>query len=164
MRDLIELVGDRQVFPPTAFPRGAQNGDDARQYGVEAQVTWRPFPRTALIASAAHLETRSADRFDTYSTSAPRDTVHVLATHRLAADWDASAALHYQSAYRASASGDPQPAWGRVDIRIARTFARSGARYEVSGIVENLFDRRYADFRLDDVARRRVWLTLQARL
>jgi iron complex outermembrane receptor protein len=164
VHDLIDLVDDRQAFPPTAFPSSAQNADEARQYGVEGQVTWRPFPRTLLIASAARVETHSADHFDTYSTSAPRNAVHLLASQRLAGDWDASASVHYQDAYRASVSSDPQPAWCRVDARIARVFAGPGARYEVAGVVENLFDRHYTEFRRDDIARRRVWLTMSVHL
>ena len=164
LHDLIDLVGETNTFPASVLPRTVLNGDDARQRGVEGQFLWRPSPETSLVLSAAHVETRSPDRFNSYSTSAPRDTVHALVSRRYAGTWNASAAFHHQSAFRASGFSEPQRGFNRVDVRLAKEFPVSFGRGEVAAVVENLFNEHYTEFRQDSVARRRAWLTLSLRL
>ncbi|MFI4952252.1 MAG: TonB-dependent receptor plug domain-containing protein [Burkholderiales bacterium] len=164
VHDLIDLVGQRTDAPAAAYPRNAVNGDDVRQTGVEGQLTWRPFADTRLLVAVTHIENSSADRFDTNSTSAPRDTVHALLSHRFADTWDASVGMHWQSAYQATVLSDPQRAFSRVDVRIARQLPSAMGKGEIGLTVENLFDDHYTEFRRDDVARRRAWLTLGFRL
>ena len=159
VHDLIDLIQAQNTSPATAYPRNAVNGDDARQQGIEAQLVWRPFPDSSLVASAAHLQTRSGDRFDSYSTSAPRNTVHALLSRRFAATWDASVAVHGQSAFHASGSSDPQRSFCRVDARVAKRLPWGAGNGEIAISVENLLDNHYTEYRHDDVARRRAWLT-----
>lgn len=163
LRNLIGLVA-ADTFPPTAFPRTVANGDDARQKGIEGQLTWRGGPGTAVILSAAHLVTDSPDRFANYSTSAPRNTVHVLWAQRFAPQWDGSVAYHAQSAYRSLGAADPQPGFGRLDLRLAARLPAAWGSGELSATVENALDRRYTEFGGTNVARRRTWLTLELRL
>ncbi len=164
LHDLIDLVGEQSTFPASVFPRTVLNGDDARQQGVEGQLALRPSPATSLLVSAAHVETRSPDRFNSYSTSMPRNTVHALLSHRFGDTWSASVAFHHQSAFRASRFSEPQRAFSRVDARVAKEFTVGQGRSEVAIVAENLFDERYTEFRRDNVARRRAWLTLSIKL
>lgn len=159
VHDLIDLIQVQNTSPATAYPRNAVNGDDARQQGIEAQLVWRPFSEISLVASAAHLQTRSADRFDSYSNSAPRNTVHALLSRRFAGTWDASVAIHGQSAFHASGFSEPQRSFCRVDTRIARQLPWGAGSGEIAVSVENLLDNHYTEYRHDDVARRRAWLT-----
>jgi iron complex outermembrane receptor protein len=164
VHDLIDLVGEQNSFPATAFPRNAVNGDDARQHGIEAQLTWHPSQETSLWATAAHVETRSADRFDTYSTSAPRNTVHALVSHRFGGSWDASVAVHGQSAFKASGFSEPQRGFCRVDLRLAKQLPFGKGNGEIALAVENLFNNHYTEYRHDNVAQRRAWLTFSLKL
>lgn len=164
IHDLIDLTGVRTTAPAEAYPRNAINGDAARQQGIEGQLLWRPTPDTRVVLSAAHLTTRSEDRFDNYSTSAPRDTFHALISHRFEEPWTASIAFHAQSSYQAAGLSEPQRGFSRVDLRVGRTLPTAVGSGEVALSVENLFDTRYTEYRHDDVARRRAWLTLGFKL
>jgi iron complex outermembrane receptor protein len=159
VHDLIGLIGTQNTSPAAAYPRNAVNGDEARQQGIEGQLVWHPFPEALLVASATHLETKSGDRFDSYSTSAPRNTVHALLSRRFAGTWDASVAVHGQSAFHASGSSDPQRSFCRVDARVAKRLPWGAGNGEIAISVENLLDNHYTEYRHDDVARRRAWLT-----
>ena len=164
VHDLIDLVGMRTTAPAAAYPRNAINGDAATQHGIEGQYMWRPTPDTRLVLSATFLTTRSEDRFDNYSTSAPRDTFHALLSHRFLETWDASVTLHQQSSYQAAGLSEPQRGFSRVDLRLARMLPVEAGSGEVAVSVENVFDTRYTEYRHDDVARRRAWLTIAFRL
>jgi iron complex outermembrane receptor protein len=164
VHDLIGLVGVRPTLPATPFPRNAVNGDDARQRGLEGQLTWQPSPATTLNLTASHLLTSSDDQLDHYSSSAPRNTFHALVSHRFGAHWDSSLAIHQQDAFRAAGLSDPQRSFCRVDGRVARefTFATGGAA-ELAFAVENLFDEDYTEYRRNNVAQRRAWVTFSFR-
>jgi len=164
VHDLIDLVGVRNDSAAEAFPQNAVNGDAARERGIEGQFTWRPTAQTMVLASAALQNISSADHLDNYSTSAPHTTLHVLLSHRFADTWDASVNVHQQSAFRASGNSEPQRAFVRVDTRIARPFVLWHSDAELALSVENLFDRHYTDYRHDDIAERRVWLTFSCKL
>ena len=159
VHDLIGLIGARTTSPSGAFPRNAVNGDYARQRGIEGQFAWRPSPETLLMAMGTHLETRSADRFDSYSTSAPRNMVHALLSHRFAGTWTASAAVQQQSGFRASGLSDPQRSFARVDMRVGKRLSLGPGNGEIAIVVENLFNNHYTEYRLNNVAQRRAWVT-----
>jgi iron complex outermembrane receptor protein len=164
VHDLIDLVGEQNRFPATAFPRNAVNGDAARQQGIEGQLTWHPSQETSLWATAAHVETRSADRFDSYSTSSPRDAVQALLSHRFAATWESSVAVHAQSAFKASGFSEPQRGYCRVDLRVAKLLTFSKGYGEIALVVENVLNNHYTEYRHDDISQRRAWLTLTLKL
>jgi len=163
VRDLIDLIGTRDNPGATPFPKNAVNGDSARERGIEGQFVWRPSAETLLSLSATWLDIDSADRLDNYSKSAPRGILHLLASHRFADAWDASVTVHRQGAFRASGNSEPQRAFSRVDTRLARQFPLWRGEAEIAATFENLFDSRYTEYRLNDVADRRVWLTLRYR-
>lgn len=158
--ELIDLTGERSGFPAAAFPRNAVNFDEADQRGIEAQVVWRPDARTLVMGSAAHVRIDSGDRLDRHSSSSPRNTFHGLVSHRWSDDWDASLALHAQDSYHAGGFSQPQRGYVRVDARAARRLRTRWGEAELSLSVENLFDTRYTEFRHDNVAGRRMWVTL----
>ena len=164
VRDLIDLIGTRTDSAAEAFPKNAVNGDAARERGIEGQFTWHASADTVLLASATFQDIASADNLDTYSTSAPHTTLHLLMSHRFADLWDASINVHNQSAFRADGYSEPQRAFTRVDLRVARQFSLARGDGEISASVENLFDDRYTEYRHDNVADRRVWLTLRYKL
>lgn len=161
VRDLIDLVGVRSGAGAEAFPQNAVNSDSARQAGIEGQLAWRATPQDQLLLSAAYLDIDSADQLGQYSRSAPSRSAHLLWSHRFAAAWDASVGVHAQSAYRASASSDPQRGYGRVDARVARRFIAPRGTWELALTLENAFDNGYTEFRLDEIAGSRAWLTLR---
>jgi len=164
VRDLIDLIGARDSPGATPFPKNAVNGDSAHERGIEGQYVWRPSAATLLSVSATWLDIDSADRLDNYSKSAPRGTVHLLASQRFAEVWDASVTFHRQGAFRASGNSDPQRALSRVDARLARQFALWRGEGEIAATFENLFDSHYTEYRLNDVADRRAWLTFRYRM
>ncbi len=161
LRNLIHLTNEGITFPPA--PRTVVNGDDVNQWGLEGQFVWRPFPQSSIAISAAHLQADSADRFGSYSTSAPRNTFHVLMSQRFADTWDASFTFHAQSAYNPIGVPTTQPGFGRVDIRAAKVFPFERGAGEVAFVIENLFNHHYTEFRPENVAERRAWLTLGVR-
>jgi iron complex outermembrane receptor protein len=116
-----------------------------------------------LFASASVINITSADNLDRYSSSAPKRTLHLLASQRLDDDWEGSVSLHLQSGYWASGSSEPQRGFGRVDLRLARTVMLGSGEGEVALALENLFDNRYTDFRQDDAASRRFWVTVRCK-
>jgi iron complex outermembrane receptor protein len=164
VRNLIDLIGARDNPAASAFPKNAVNGDSARERGIEGQFTWRPSAQTLASLSASFLDIDSADLLDNYSRSAPRRTFHLLLSQGFAEDWQASLNVHRQSDFLASGNSEPQRAFTRVDARIARQVPLGRADGEVALSLENLFDNHYTEYRLDDVARRRVWLSLQVRV
>jgi iron complex outermembrane receptor protein len=164
LHDLIALVGGTTTIPPTAFPKAVVNGDDARQTGVEGQFLWRPLAATSLAISGAHLTTASDDRFASYSTSAPRNTFHVLASQRVLESWDGSIAYHQQSGYLPLGALAAQPGFRRVDLRIAKRLPLGAGSGEVSVVVENAFAARYTDLTGTNIGQRRAWLSFSVKL
>jgi|KBSMisStandDraft_5_1062788.scaffolds.fasta_scaffold00769_11 Outer membrane receptor for ferrienterochelin and colicins len=158
LHNLIHLTNEGITFPPS--PRTVVNGDDVRQWGIEGQFVWRPFPQSSVAISATHLQADSDDRFGSYSESAPRNTLHVLMTQHFAETWDASLTFHQQSAYKPIGVPAVQQGFSRVDIRVARNFPFERGTAEVALVVENLFDRHYTEFRPENFAERRAWLTV----
>jgi len=163
LSNLIDPIGAGTGFPPS-FPRVVVNGDDVRQRGIEGQFVWRPLPGTSLAISGAHLEADSADRFGNYSTSAPRNTFHVLGTYRFNDNWDGSLTYHRQSDYRPLGATVDVAGFQRVDLRLARRFSFDWGSGEIGAVVENLFDQQYTEFRPGNVAQRRAWLTFRLRM
>jgi iron complex outermembrane receptor protein len=163
VRDLIDLIPGPPNTPIQVFPKNAVNGDEAVERGIEGQFTWRPTPERMLFASASVINITSADNLDRYSSSAPKRTLHLLASQRLDDDWEGSVSLHLQSGYWASGSSEPQRGFGRVDLRLARTVMLGSGEGEVALALENLFDNRYTDFRQDDAASRRFWVTVRCK-
>ncbi len=159
--ELIGLVGVRTGAAAEAFPQNAVNFDDARQYGIEGQWTWRPTADDFLMASAAWLEIDSDDGLDHYSRSAPDSMAHLLWSHRFADVWDVSAGVHAQSGYWPGGNSDPQGGFARVDSRVGRRFMSSYGEWEFAVALENAFDNQYAAYRSDEIAGRRIWFTLR---
>jgi iron complex outermembrane receptor protein len=163
VRQLIDLIGTRNDSAAEAFPKNAVNGDAARERGIEGQLIWRPTSATLMSLSASYLNIDSADNLDTYSTSAPHATLHLLFSHRFADIWDASLNVHQQGAFRADGYSEPQRAFCRVDTRFARQFPIWRGEGEIAATVENLFDNHYTEYRHDNVAERRFWVSFRFR-
>jgi iron complex outermembrane receptor protein len=163
VRNLIDLIGARIDSAAQAFAKNAVNGDEARERGIEGQLIWRPSAGAMVLASAAYLDIDSADNLDHYSTSAPHATVHLLLSQRFADAWDASVNIHRQGAFLAAGYSQPQRAFSRIDLRIARQFEAGRGDGEIAATVENLLDNHYTEYRQDDIAGRRIWLTLRYR-
>ena len=161
VRDLIDLIGVRNDAAAEAFPRNAVNADSARERGIEGQFVWRPSTANMLLLSTSYLHIDSPDHLDNYSRSAPHFTVHFLASHRFADSWDASVTVHGQSAFRASGFSQPQSGFVRLDSSLAREFPLWRGQAEVALTLENALDRHYTDYRQDDVAERRLWLSFR---
>ena len=161
LHNLIHLTNEGITFPPT--PRTVVNGDDVRQWGIEGQFVWHPVPQASIAISGAHIEADSANNFGTYSTSTPRNTVHMLLSQRFADTWDASLTFHQQSACNPIGVGVTQPGFSRVDVRLAKAFPFERGTGEVAFVIENMFNQHYTEFRPENVAERRAWLTVGIR-
>jgi iron complex outermembrane receptor protein len=164
LHDLIGLVGGTAAIPPSVYPNIVVNGDSATQTGVEGQVAWHPLTGSSVSVAAAHLSTSSSDRFASYSKSAPRNTAHMLATQRFADAWLASLAFHVQTAYQPLGASVAQPAFRRVDLRLARAAILAGGNAEIALTVENAFNARCTDWSGNEIGQRRAWLSFSVKL
>jgi iron complex outermembrane receptor protein len=155
--DLITEV-DKLPVPPDPIPptRTFINEQEAHVSGAEAQLQWRPVPRSLMILAYAWADVESASPELVDST--PRHTLSLLGSYRFTDRFSGSASWYYVDDQRWLGSGDPIPSYDRIDLRLAYAFAIGGKKLELSGVVQNLFED-YRDFRydVDDPRRRNVF-------
>jgi iron complex outermembrane recepter protein len=159
--DLKRLIGETRIIPDAYFPRSLANGDWATQTGAEGQIVWRPAAGALLVASAAHIDTDSDDALDRYRTTAPRNTLHLLASQRVGDGWQLSAGYHQQSSLEQLGDSSQQPFFRRLDLRAAKSFPLGAAKGEFAVVAENAANKHYTEFRDDTIARRQIWCTLR---
>ncbi len=146
--DLITEMALPPAPPPNTIPptRTFINEQEASVTGVEAQLQWRPVPRSLVMLGYAwaDVDSASTDLVD----STPRHTLSLLGSYRFSERFNGSAVWYYVDDQQWLGTGDPIPAYDRIDLRLAYTFRLGGKTAELSGVVQNLFDD-YRDFRYD---------------
>ena len=138
------------------------NSGDAQVHGFEAQVKYRLFKSTQIIANYAHVningdKTRLPNGF---TTSMPKNTFSALVTHQFSNDWDASYAYYQTGSVEALGDGQAVGLSRRHDVRVARKFNLNRANGEFSVAVENLLDEDYHEFALYNTLGRRALVNL----
>lgn len=161
LRDLIT-----PTFQPAADLDGEvqvmENGHWADVDGFEAQLEYRPGPRTRLGLGYAYTDVDGSDRGTRYSDSAPEHTLSVLADQELAGRLRVGAAYHYVSEMLFLGEGDQTDAYSRLDLRLAQGFKRGGVEGELSLVMRNLLGD-YVDFRVENRAEPQLLLELVLR-
>ena len=156
------------ILTPTASVRPLRdastfiNRGDAQVHGFEAQVKYRFYKTTQIIANYAHVnmngdKTRLPNGF---TTSMPKNTFSALVTHQFDGNWDASYAYYQTGAVEALGDGQPVGLNRRHDVRVARKFELNRAKGELSVAVENLFDDQYQEFARYNTVGRRALINL----
>ena len=138
------------------------NGGEAQVHGFEAQVKYRLFKTTQIIANYAHVningdKTRLPNGF---TKSMPKNTFSALITHQFDGNWDASYAYYQTGSVEALGDGQPVGLNRRHDVRVARKFNLSRVNAEFSVAVENLFDEDYHEFALYNTLGRRALVNI----
>ena len=158
------ITQDVALNNPTSLniPKTYINGGDANVRGFEAQIKYRLFKTTQMIANYAHVsiigdKTRLPSGF---TTSMPKNTFSALITHQFNNNWDASYAYYQTGAVEALGDGQPVGLNRRHDVRVARKFDLNRAKGELSVAVENLFDDQYQEFALYNTVGRRALVNL----
>ena len=125
LSNLIHLTAKAITFPPS--PRTVVNGDDVRQAASKASSSGGRCPDVAGDLRRAP-DGRQRDRFGSYSTSAPRNTVHMLLSQRFAESWDASLTFTAEQLQPPRRRRDPARVQPRRPARRQDHSARMGHR------------------------------------
>lgn len=114
-----------------------ENTDRARLKGIETQIDWRPHTHTIVRFGHSYLETDSEDVWEHYSTSTPRNSYLLFASHRLPRRLDVSMAYHYTSEME-WLEWEPADDISRLDLRIAKSFFLQGYDAQVALVTQNI--------------------------
>lgn len=152
-----DLIGDT----PGAFPRDIRNADAADLTGTETQIRLSIARGTRIIANYARQIINSHDFFRSYSTSAPVNSLSLLAMHQFPGNFSASVGYYQQGDMKALGPGERTDFYRRLDLRLAQAFRAGAARGEVAVVLQNLLNDNYTDFRQDNIFNKRGYLTLR---
>ena len=138
------------------------NGGDAQVHGFEAQVKYRLFKTTQIIANYAHVNINGdKSRLPSgFTKSMPKNTFSALVTHQFDNNWDASYAYYQTGSVEALGDGQPVGLNRRHDARVARKFNLNRVNAEFSVAIENIFDENYHEFALYNTVGRRALVNL----
>ncbi len=167
--DIHNIIKSQDVIlTPTASIRPLRNASnfinsgDAQVHGFEAQVKYRLFKTTQIIANYAHVNINGdkARLPNGFTTSMPKNTFSALITHQFDGNWDASYAYYQTGSVEALGDGQPVALNRRHDVRVARKFNLNRVNAEFSVSVENLLDEDYHEFALYNTLGRRALVNL----
>ena len=88
-----------------------------------------------------------------------RHSVGLLASQRLAKDWDLSLNYYHQSA-TGFFDGSAIDSYQRLDTRLAKSFRQGNTETKIALVVQNLLDEGYAEYQLRNQFDRRAYLSL----
>lgn len=137
---------------PLQIAIAAMNGDptpliatnvDAKLYGADADLTWQIAPQLRLDGTVSYVNGSRRDVADALYRIAPLNGRLALTWE--AADWSVTAegvGAARQDRVSATNGEAPSPGWVVANLWFS---ARLGPVLSLSGGIENLFDRRYAD-------------------
>ncbi len=154
------LLGPPAIDPGSEF---FENGDRAKIRGLEVQLDWRPTARDRLFLGGALLDADASDRLENFSDSVPEYIYNLLWIHRLDADTTTSLALYGVDNMNYLEDGDEVEELRRLDFRVAQGLRALGQPAELALVFQNLLDP-YADFELQNIFRRRVYVSFSMRL
>ena len=97
---------------------------------------------------------------DAAATYVPRSNSSLLVAHNLSSLWTGSLAYYWVDKMRWAGSGDPVDSYSRVDLRLGRKLRFGNQRGEAAVVVQNANHNNYANFSQQNIADRRMFLTL----
>ena len=164
IHDYIRTVKRTDFVTPPGFllvssrPQTGQNGGNVEVKGFETQVKWHISNNTNALLNYAYVKIYGdeAELDRDFTKSMPQSTISALLTHRLNPLWDASIAYYQTGAVTQLGDGDPVALNRRTDVRLARQFAFSACKGELSVAVENLFNEHYHEFADYNTLKRRA--------
>jgi iron complex outermembrane receptor protein len=141
-------IGHHNVItvPITSPPIGLN--DTVKQYaneggfpirGIEAQVSWRPWPTTRIVFNHASIRIDSSDAG--IATAAPREMDGLTLFQRLPGDVELSLMQQQASSLPWTTANNPEqrgPAWRRLDVRLGKSFQVGGSKVELAAVVQNI--------------------------
>ncbi|MEW6312779.1 MAG: TonB-dependent receptor [Pseudomonadota bacterium] len=132
------------------------NLDSVTETGLEGQIKYQPSRDTQITANFAHTLINGTNVADTIagkpgdfrlSHSAPVNSVSLLAAHRFAGGFSASAGYYQQGEMRWLGSGERIDLYRRVDLRLAQAFGSGKSKGELALVIQNLFHENYSELR-----------------
>ncbi len=114
-----------------------EHTDAARIKGVETQIDWRPSTHTSVRFGHAYIEIDSDDNWENYSTSAPRNSYMLFASHRFPRQLDTSLAYHYSDEME-WLEWESIDSISRLDVRIAKGFRLDGYDAQLALVAQNV--------------------------
>ncbi|WP_455217537.1 TonB-dependent receptor plug domain-containing protein [Kaarinaea lacus] len=154
------------------FAQSYRNDGEVTVDGLDIELTYKPSHHSRIILSTAFMHA-TAENFsansiyteDHYEASVPDYSGSLLAMHRFAENWYASAGFYWVNELlwlgeAASRNHKPVDAYTRLDLRLARRMRFTGVNGELALVVQNAGDE-YEDFRTGHIFDSRTFVTLQ---
>ncbi len=143
------------------------NGGATDVMGIETGASWEFSHQSRLWVSYAYAEVDQhcqelAFRCAHENDATPRHTASVLMSHGFGRDWEASLGYYYLDEMAWTFWGGDRESYGRVDMRIAKSFNLNGAGLKLELIGQNL-GGDYNEFNQNNVFETRTFVraTLQ---
>ncbi len=139
----------------------SENTGDIRVRGIDLTLDWRhPLAGRLLFSHAITGIRAAADTNDDTEASAPHHSSSLLWSKSFPWDIDASLGYYRVGWMKWLGDGDQQPAYERVDARLAKRFGKPGGNNEVALTVQNL-NGDHIEFRDQSTTRRRALVSLR---
>ncbi len=133
--------------------------------GFELELSMRPTRRGRIVASYAHAETRTPDLSgEGIEAATPRHTYSVLLSQGFGAGFEASLNYYHMGQIHGWGTGDDTGPINRLDLRTAVERPIGSSRLTAAVMIQNVLDERYADYAVDNLSGRRLFLELSLQL
>lgn len=163
LSDLLEtrrlvFPGSIQNLPGTEF----YNVGEVRVKATEAQWQQRLTEHTRIHAAwAMNALSGAGTKKDTYENAAALHSRSMLLAHDFSERWSGSLSYYRVGQVNVQGDGDLQPAYERVDSRLAYRFRDGAYQGEVAFVVQNLLDKPYREVYYENLIGRRSYVTLR---
>ena len=167
LRDLLTLDGNSVINPSDPLLGRYEvydNSTDAQINGLEANAEFFPLQNTRVIVSRSYTEITSENPNISptkLAESAPRDITSILAINRFPGGITGSVLLYSVSYSNGLGSGQPEPGYRHVNLRLAFPLKWTGMTGELALVVQNA-NGDYIDWRSDNIAKPQQYITLSA--
>ncbi len=140
-----------------------ENAGSATTRGIETAIDYRPWRQTRLRLSHSLLHLHSDFPNlppDSGNRTAPEQIFSAFLMQRMGAGLHGSLTYTLVSDSEGFGSGEPVQGHKQLDLRLAARFGGRRADGELALVVQNLRDANYTDWRSDNIAERRQYVTL----
>lgn len=141
-----------------------ENAGSATTRGIETAIDYRPWRLTRLRVSHSLLHLHSDFPNlppDSGDETAPKQIFSAFLMQRFPAGISGSLMYYLVSDSNGFGSGEPVQGHKQLDLRLAAAFGGRHAHGELALVVQNLRDANYVDWRSDNIAERRQYVTLE---
>lgn len=159
--DVTGLIGTRTITPYPDITNEStyfNNFDDALIRGLELQLDWHPWQMTTIHAGMAHIDIRSENITEKYSTSAPVNSSLLLAMQKFSDGYSASVGVYHRSNMKPLADSSTFPAlmppMTRIDVRVARELRSDKFTQLISLTVQNITNEQSVTILNNSIDRR----------